>query len=71
MHPRSYRYTVSLLTVALLLGTGSAHAAPAQRHEIKAADAHTIRWDTGARHGRLHLGRLHLGRLHLGRLHLG
>jgi hypothetical protein len=67
MHSRSYRYTVSLFTVALLLGAGSAQAATApKRHHIQGAGAHTIRWDTGARHDRLHLGRLHLGRLHLG-----
>jgi hypothetical protein len=67
MHPRSHRYTASLFAVALLLGAGNAQAAtPLKRHQIEGASAQTIRWDTSARHGRLHLGRLHLGRLHLG-----
>jgi hypothetical protein len=67
MHPRSYRYIISLFTVTLLLGAGNAQAGTApKRQQIHGASAQTIRWDTGARHGRLHLGRLHLGRLHLG-----
>jgi hypothetical protein len=66
MHPRSYRYIISLFTVALLLGAGNAQAGTAPKRHLDGASAHTIRWDTGARHGRLHLGRLHLGRLHLG-----
>jgi len=67
MHPRSYRYTVSLFTVALLLGAGNAQAGTApKRHQIQGASPHTIRWDASGRHDRLHLGRLHLGRLHLG-----
>lgn len=67
MHPRSYRYIISLFTVTLLLGAGNAQAGTApKRHQIHGAGAHTIRWDTGAPKSRLHLGRLHLGRLHLG-----
>jgi hypothetical protein len=72
MYPRSYRYIISLFTVALLLGTGNAQAGTAPKRQLTpGASAQTIRWDAGPRHGRLHLGRLHLGRLHLGRLHLG
>jgi len=67
MYPRRYRYTVSLFTVALLLGAGNAQASTAPRsHRIQGASAQSIRYDSGAPHGRLHLGRLHLGRLHLG-----
>jgi hypothetical protein len=67
MHRRSYRYCVSLFTVALLVGTSDAHAATSpKRHYAAGASTLTVRWDTDARHGRLHLGRLHLGRLHLG-----
>ena len=67
MHPRSYRYIISLFTVALLLGAGNAQAVTVpKRQQIHGASAQTVRWDAAARHGRLHLGRLHLGRLHLG-----
>ena len=67
MHPRSYRYIISLFTVTLLLGAGNAQAGAAPKgHQIQGTSAQTIRWDAGARHSRLHLGRLHLGRLHLG-----
>ena len=77
MHRRSYRYTASLFTCALLIFTGSAHAAtPAKRHHIRAVSATSVHWNHDPGHGRLHRGRphrnrLHLGRLHLGRLHLG